>query len=331
VNMSTTLPEDIRLPDYLPERTRRQRIAQRLAPLHIPHRRRRIIQVCGLLLVTLDLCVLPITYYYALKFGTSLKLQDIFAVITGVYGMMSFTHYTWRSFKLFLPKTSPKWRPVGWTKWGLAEFLQVNVLIIISLVEIELVAGTAPNSPIVRLCAMPSPTICFYMGLLFITSSILTQLRWKLPFNMSSTPKGTTWRPALLAFIEDAGSIEGRGGLVYRENVMKRYEGSPRFRRMILMLSWFWGLELLTVAAVSTVLIMVLDVDIGFGVGWGLPWICAAISLVLTMVFVKAQLRKEGAEVFVPKERMGEEADGSSGGERGVSGNEEEAATINSI
>lgn len=232
-------------------------------------------------------------------------------MITGVYGLISFTHYGLRSLKLFRSKTSPKWRPVGWTKWGLvgtfsivtfkltdvqAEFLQVNVLIVITLVEIELVAGTAPTKPIVRLCAMPSPTICYYLGFLFCSTAIATQLRWKIPFNMSSTEKGSTWRPAMLAFVEDAGAIEGQGGVDYRAAVMKRYEVSPRFRRMLFLLSWAWGVGLICIAIVSTVLIAVLSEDIGFGVGWGLPWAFSAVWVIFTAIFLKAQLRKERAE-----------------------------------
>jgi hypothetical protein len=175
------------------------------------------------------------------------------------------------------------------------EFLQVNILFVITLVEIELVAGTAPHKPIIRLCAMPSPTICFYMGFLFCGSAILTQLRWRLPFNMSSTEKGSLWRPALLAFIEDAGCIEGQGGVKFRANVMKRYEVSPLFRRMILILSWFWGLGFLCIAIVATVLIMILKQDIGFGVGWGLPWVWALFWSLITVAIVKRLLKKERA------------------------------------
>ncbi len=176
------------------------------------------------------------------------------------------------------------------------EFLQVNILIVITLVEIELVAGTAPNKPIVRLCAMPSPTICFYMGFLFIGSSILTQLRKPLPFNMSSSDKGTPWKPALLAFVEDAGAIEGQGGVDYRRQVMKRYEVSARFRRMMLVLTWCWGVGLIIIAIVATVLIMELSENIGFGVGWGLPWVWSAGCAFVTIAYVKYQLRTEKAE-----------------------------------
>jgi len=270
-------------------------LVEPLPGLHTPHRRRSLILWGGVALAMLDLCWLPIIYYYAFKF-TSLDLQETFGIITGIYGLLSFSHYALRSLKLFRSKTSSEFRPVGWTKWGMFEFLHVNILIVITLFEIELVVGTIPDHPWVRVVAMPSPTICFYFGFLFCGTAILTSMQKKLPFNMSSTPKGTPWRPAMLAFIEDAGAIEGRGGVKYREAVIKRWEVSPRFRRMILILSWIWGLGLLFIAIVATILIMLLDVDVGFGVGWGLPWVWSAGLSVVTVLFVKHEVRKEKEE-----------------------------------
>ena len=143
---------------------------------------------------------------------------------------------------------------------------------------------------------MPSPTICFYLGFLFCGTAIATQMRWKIPFNMSSTEKGSIWRPAVLAFVEDAGAIEGQGGVQYRAALMKRYQMSARFRRMMLLLSWGWGIGLLCIAVVATVLIMTLDENIGFGAGWGLPWAFSAGWVFPTVIFVKDQLGKEKAE-----------------------------------
>ncbi len=77
------------------------------------------------------------------------------------------------------------------------EFLHINFILAIGIVEIELIIATAPSDPIVRLCAMPSPTLCYWFGIVFVGSAILTQMGKPLPFNMSSTPKGTPWRPAL--------------------------------------------------------------------------------------------------------------------------------------
>lgn len=71
---------------------------------------------------------------------------------------------------------------------------------------------------------------------------------------------------------------------------------SPRFRRMILLLSWGWGLGLLGIASVATVLIMVIDTDIGFGLGWGLPYIFAGIYVFFTVRFVRSQVARERAE-----------------------------------
>jgi len=90
-------------------------MVEQLPELHTPHSR-RLILVIGVILAVLDLCCLPITYYYALNFDTNLSLQDVFAVITGVYGLLSFTHYFFRTLKLFLGKWSYKFRPVGWTR-----------------------------------------------------------------------------------------------------------------------------------------------------------------------------------------------------------------------
>lgn len=176
------------------------------------------------------------------------------------------------------------------------EFLQVNILIVISLVEIELVVATAPHNPITRLCAMPSPTICFYMGFLFCISAVLTQMRSPLPFNMSSSDKGTPWKPALLAFIEDAGAIEGQGGVEYRGQVMKRYAVSARFRRMIMVMTWGWGVMLIFVAIITTALVMTLNENVAFGIGWGLPWLWCSTLTLFSMAYVKRQLSLEWAE-----------------------------------
>lgn len=176
------------------------------------------------------------------------------------------------------------------------EFLHINLLLCIFTFELELIIGTVPSNPWVRLVAMPSPTICFYFGFLLCGSAVLTQMKKRLPFNMSSTPKGDLWKPAMLAFVEDAGGIEGQGGVSYRQAVIKRYDVSPRFRRMILLLSWIWGLGLIFIAVVSTILIMLLNEDVGFGVGWGLPWAFSAVYSIMTVMVVKSQLRKEKAE-----------------------------------
>lgn len=55
---------------------RRVDMIEALPELHTPHRRRKLVLVIGVILAILDLCCLPITYYYALNFDTNLSLQD---------------------------------------------------------------------------------------------------------------------------------------------------------------------------------------------------------------------------------------------------------------
>jgi hypothetical protein len=110
---------------------------------------------------------------------------------------------------------------------------------------------------------------------------------------MSSTLKGAPWRPALVAILEDAGAIEARGEVAYREAVMKRYESSPLFRSMLLRLTWFWGISLLITAVVTTILIASLEERVAFGVGWGLPYVLSAVFGLWTIRFVKRSLNEE--------------------------------------
>jgi hypothetical protein len=140
---------------------------------------------------------------------------------------------------------------------------------------------------------MPSATICYYLGIIFLISAFLTQRGYRLPFDMSSTPKGAIWRPALLAILEDTGAIEARGELAHREAVMKRYEASPPFRRMLLRLTWFWGISLMIIAIATTILIVALEERIAFGVGWGVPYLWSTLFGIWTVRFVKRNLTDE--------------------------------------
>jgi len=84
-----------------------------------------------------------------------------------------------------------------------------------------------------------------------------------------------------------------RGEKAFRAQLMRRYDSSVMFRRMIKIMSWWWGVSFVLVAIVATVLIMTLPEDIGFGVGWGLPYVWSAVMAIFTSIFVGYSLRKE--------------------------------------
>ncbi|PMD33973.1 hypothetical protein L207DRAFT_498560 [Hyaloscypha variabilis F] len=260
-----------------------------------PTRNRKILLVIGLILAVFDVFILPIVFFYSLTYATNLTPRYVFIVITCLFCMMTFAHYTHRCLRLML-KCSVRYGPIGWRrKWRLLEFTNVNFAICASTFETLLLIGTFPEKPIVRLCAMPSATMCYYLGTLFLVTAFLTQKGYHLPFPMSSTPKGALWRPALLAILEDSGAIEARGELAHREAVMKRYEASPPFRRMLVRLTWFWGISLMIIAIVTTVLIVSLEERVAFGVGWGLPYVWSGLFGLWTVRFVKKSLKEERA------------------------------------
>jgi hypothetical protein len=88
-----------------------------------------------------DLFILPITFFYSLTYASSLtprygkprhwieedtsetltdiSLRTVFIVITCLFCMMTFAHYTHRCLRLML-KCSIKYGPIGWQrKWRL--------------------------------------------------------------------------------------------------------------------------------------------------------------------------------------------------------------------
>ena len=62
---------------------------------------------------------------------------------------------------------------------------------------------------------------------------------------------------------------------------------------MIERLNWFWGIGCMVVAIITTILIFSLEENVAFGVGWGLPYISAAVFVSVSIVFVKASLKEE--------------------------------------
>lgn len=46
-----------------------------LPELKTPHHKRKLFRTLGLAFVAIDLAIMPITYYFAFKYGTNLSLQ----------------------------------------------------------------------------------------------------------------------------------------------------------------------------------------------------------------------------------------------------------------
>ena len=108
---------------------------------------------------------------------------------------------------------------------------------------------------------------------MFVT--ILAILKRPAPFRISSTGKGEPVLPGVLYIIEDVVAVNANAGRPYREAVHARYNASPRFRRMVMNQSLFWGIPSVLIGAALIVVVCVHEVkkEIGYGLGEYPFWI----------------------------------------------------------
>jgi hypothetical protein len=93
------------------------------------------------------------------------------------------------------------------------------------------------------------------------------------PFRISSTARGEVVRPGIYILLEDVIAVDLGGGYIFRKEFNEYWEASPILRRRLSRLSIFWSLSGLLVCSVCTVVIFTVDVEIGFAVGFGLPYL----------------------------------------------------------
>jgi len=242
-------------------------------------------------IVCLNSCLFPIILFYALWYGTDLKHWVIFAITTCLVGILDVAPtLTLRAIKLI--RTNDFSRPLGGRRWGM-DFFMFNFTLGFILVAIELIAGTAPHEPLLRLLAMPAPTILFYHGAQLTLFTVLHVANIRTPFRVSSVPRGERMPPGLYTLIEDVVSVDGNGGKPYREALRDRFNASPKFRRMIINLSFFWSIPALVVAGAVTAVIFTVDRPVGYGIGWVVPFIWAGLWAFTTIKWVQHSLREE--------------------------------------
>ena len=90
---------------------------------------------------------------------------------------------------------------------------------------------------------------------------------FRLPFRLSSTPKGEPFRPGIYFIVEDIVAVDGNAGQPYRAALDERYRVSKIFRQMLVKLSFFWSVSALVVAAACTAVIYTTEDAVAFGIG----------------------------------------------------------------
>lgn len=176
---------------------------------------------------------------------------------------------------------------------------------------LELIIGTYPKEPPIRLLAMPPATMCYAFGVQMLIIDTMRLLGWKAPIRISSLPRGSPLRPGIYSIIEDVCAVDGGGGTEFRQRLNLRYQASHYFRQMLHRLTLFWASGSLVIAAATTATIFTTSKDVAYVVrparalsclksranigqiGWTVPFAWAAVSAAITTVWVQRSLKHE--------------------------------------
>lgn len=142
---------------------------------------------------------------------------------------------------------------------------------------IELIVGTVPEEPPIRLLAMPVPSMVFAFGVEMLVMDIARIAGYRAPMRISSLPKGSPLRPGIYSIIEDICAVDGSGGTEFRQRLNLRYMASHHFRLMLHRLTLFWAFGACAIAAITTALIFTMQRDAAYVVSFHSSphsWLC---------------------------------------------------------
>ncbi|KAL3460007.1 hypothetical protein BJX64DRAFT_300945 [Aspergillus heterothallicus] len=259
-------------------------------PLDLHEHKGHIAIQWGIILLTS--CIAPLVLYPSLHWGADLDLKISLSIASAILGASTLYSLGLRSWRLF--KSTSTCRPLtSESRWSF-DFFHWNYLLGFFLVTIIIVVGLTQDPPSVRMTSLPPSILLVQVGTTLVIVGILAKLHIRQPFPVSSRPAGEVFRPGILVIIEDVVAVDGARGSLYRAALMKRYEASPRFQKLIEDLNWFWGLGGMGMGIVLiAVLASVHAPTFAYGLGWTIPWIWAGVWAVITTYWVKSALREE--------------------------------------
>lgn len=154
--------------------------------------------------------------------------------------------------------------------------------------------GTALEEPDIRLLSLPLSSVQAAFGTVLLLTDFLHLFAAPAPVRISSVPRGTEVRPGIYSLIEDVCAVDGGGTTEFRKSLERRYKASQTFRTMLRNLSLFWSLGALASAAGTMYLVFDLDnTDVGYTIGWTVPFVWAGMWLLITIRYVQYMLGKE--------------------------------------
>ncbi|KAI0697271.1 hypothetical protein BC835DRAFT_1270549 [Cytidiella melzeri] len=256
-----------------------------------PPRRRRAIAIF-FTLIFIETCVLPLVLYYSFRLGVPhLSLQANLAIITSLVGTISGFKLASRAWNLWYKEGNSARRPIGGGKWGLDTF-HVWISLALTAFFVPLTVGSSVSPASVEAISMALP--CFM--LVFCVPLFITGLypgRIRVSFRVSSMPANKPLPPLTYTITEDVLAVDGGGRLAFRQAWRRRYEVSRCMRRLLRIIAIAWGLSGCVVASVLIATSWSTPMDVGYALGYGIPWIWVAVLSIWTIRFVHRQLDVE--------------------------------------
>ncbi|KAF5528534.1 hypothetical protein CGCA056_v000084 [Colletotrichum aenigma] len=255
-------------------------------PLNYTLRTRKLAIFLFWTLILFDSIAMPIALYFGLWYGVGpgtntatekkekLTPNAVFSIVTAAVGGASIVEYFLRFWRLW--RKGSTCRVIGAHRWYL-DWFHWNFSFAWIIIMIELIVGTVPEHPPIRLLSMPVTTMLFVFGTELLLVDTMRYFHVPAPCRISSIPKGAQLRPGIYSLIEDICAVDGSGGTEFRVALDRRYEASHVFRAMLRRLGVFWAVGAEACAVLCTVLIFTLDGDVAYTIGWSLPFVWAGI------------------------------------------------------
>lgn len=244
-------------------------------------------------LIIIDCIFMPIALYFGMWYGLTrdqLSANAVFSISTALLGTVSIVEYFIRFHRLW--KKNSNCRVIGAQRHYL-DWFHWNLSVGWFFVMIELIAGTCPHDPPIRVLAMPAPTMLFAIGVQLLLVDVLRYMNKPAPCRISSLPKGAPLRPGIYPYIEDICAVDGSGTTDFRQRLNLRYQASKAFREMLHRQTLFWAIGAVVCSAVCTAIIFTIQRDAAYVVGWVVPFLWAGIWTAITIPWVQRDLEKE--------------------------------------
>ncbi|CAL1713905.1 unnamed protein product [Somion occarium] len=245
-------------------------------------------------LLFLEAGVLPLILFYSLRWGAHLSITKNLAIITSLIGTVSGFKVAQRTYLLWFRNEHESRRPIGASRWGL-DFFHILINIGLAAFFVPLIVGSSLSPASVATVAMALP--CFMLSIcLPMLISGLFPSHFRLPFRVSSFPPHHLLPPLTYTIVEDVIAVDGSGKIEFRQAWRYRYEESRIMRKLLRDLALYWGITGTALGVGLIVVAWLASDDVGYGLGYGMPWLWAFVSTPLTILWVRRELGRERRE-----------------------------------